>query len=157
MLVCELGPPSGRTVISQCNANLCYERDSCSRCLETLDCLWCPSLSRCLANNSHVYPSTFTFGQCLGWVGKGAGTCARESCEDHTNCSSCQSLLHCGWCNDPSDTGRGACVPGGFRAPVGNGSMCRESTGVLGRVNETSGDRYGRGDWQFDVCSGKKL
>ena len=140
--------------MSSCSVS-CYQHTSCNTCLGS-SCLWCPSLSRCFPGNNNGYPSTFTFGQCLGWT-KDLSSCAREDCGVHHNCSSCQVLPHCGWCNDPSNTGLGECLPGGFQAPLeGSTSSClAAAAGMLGVVGNAS-DLVELGEWQFDLCSGEE-
>lgn len=134
------------TEVTDCSNDSCFLRSDCEQCLSgNLACLWCPSLFRCVPSVSHAYPTTFNFGQCLGWVNS-KDSCAMDQCEDQTNCNSCQLLPHCGWCNNPLDTGLGVCSPGGFYGPLRNISSCL----VRG---DNEGNQEGRGEWQFDMCS----
>ncbi len=120
----------------------CFSRSSCLSCGRSTGCLWCPSLRRCVPSN--LYGVSFNFGQCLGW----AGTCQQISCQETTNCSTCQALPQCGWCNDPSDTGLGTCSLGGFGGPQ-NTRTCQGAGGE--GVDEEEEE------WQFYQCSGGHL
>ena len=135
--------PSDMTEVTDCIYSSCFLHSGCQQCLNDSGCLWCPSLSRCVPSVRLTYPTTFNFGQCLGWI-KSKEICDRTQCEDQTSCSSCQLLPHCGWCNDPSDSGLGVCTPGGFVGPLGNNSSCL--------VEGQKGEQV-EGEWQFDVCS----
>ena len=129
-------------MIEECTINSCISRESCGSCTSDNTCLWCPSLARCVPGT--LYGVSYNFGQCLGWRND---NCDQALCEDRTNCSSCQELSECGWCNDPADTGLGQCRLGGFGGPQ-NQSSCMtesESSGILEVLEE----------WQFTQCSGE--
>ena len=116
----------------------CSLTSSCEECAGS-NCLWCPSLQHCTPNN--VYPFSYIYGQCLGWVSH-ISNCS-GNCSDYRTCSDCQSDPHCGWCNDPSDTGLGECSDGGFTTPM-NTSFCVED----------GSDRKMHERWFFGVCPG---
>ena len=136
---CDLCPPDDPniTVADFCAENSCYSQTSCDTCT-TGDCLWCPSLSQCIPG-SNLYGVAYPYGQCLGWV----RSCTQLDCEERGNCTSCQELPQCGWCNDPSDTGKGQCSLGGFRGPR-NENLC-QSIDSVGNQEE----------WEFSQCSGE--
>ena len=139
--------PPNTTELSDCFNSACSLRSSCTMCLNSRSCLWCPSLSRCLPAAASGYPTTFSFGQCLGWVSlvQNPNFCAMDECQEQLTCSSCQTLPHCGWCNDATNTGLGKCTSGGFLGPRRNDSSCMIEGGI------SEGDQ--EGDWQFDTCS----
>lgn len=128
--------------MEECSPSSCFMRDGCGSCVGDRRCLWCPSLSQCIPGNS-LYSVVYNYGQCLGWRNEG---CEEALCEQRTNCSSCQELSECGWCNDPSDTGLGQCRLGGFGGSR-NGSLC-QLEGGSSMIQE---------EWQFLQCSGEPV
>lgn len=124
---------------SECSATSCISATTCRECTETRSgCLWCPSLNHCV--HESLYPYTYIYGQCLGWVSQ-SFNCS-GNCSDYKTCSDCQNDPYCGWCNDPSDTGLGECTEGGFISPK-NSSIC---------MDYSDEETYGR--WFFDICPG---
>lgn len=79
-----------------------------------------------------------------------------ENCSGYCTCSHCLEQPGCGWCTDPSNTGKGKCIEGSYKGPVKmpsqapagnsypqpllNASMCLEDS------------RY---NWSFIHCPGK--
>ena len=115
----------------------CLFRTDCVDCTLAIGCLWCPSISQCVPN----YPLTYPYAQCLGWINSFL-VCPSVECGGLKNCTECQDSAQCGWCNDPSDTGRGECIDGGFTSPRDNGSCYQV-------------DEFGRSEtWNFDICPG---
>lgn len=41
-----------------------------------------------------------------------------ENCSGYRTCSQCLDQPGCGWCTDPSNTGRGQCLEGSYRGPI---------------------------------------
>lgn len=41
-----------------------------------------------------------------------------ENCSGYRTCSQCLDQPGCGWCTDPSNTGRGHCMEGSYRGPI---------------------------------------
>ena len=101
----------------------CHSYENCSACLKSgggdggwKQCYWAQDLNECIS-------PTFAAVQCA------AGECGklvRESsegcpkvCEELTQCSTCLSMTHCGWCSLQSskDAGFGACWEGGVKGP----------------------------------------
>lgn len=119
-----------------CDGQSCFSHTSCRNCTTVGHCLWCPSLGQCLQS----YPLTYIYTQCLGWVN--SLTSCRDECSSQKTCSACQNITHCGWCNDPANTGMGQCVEGGFTSP--------RDEGVCNKI-----DQQGREDtWNFYQCPG---
>lgn len=41
-----------------------------------------------------------------------------QNCSGLRTCSDCLQRVECGWCGDPSNTGRGVCMEGSYRGPL---------------------------------------
>ncbi|KAG9461822.1 hypothetical protein GDO78_015646, partial [Eleutherodactylus coqui] len=41
-----------------------------------------------------------------------------QNCTGFRTCSQCLEHPGCGWCNDPSNTGKGSCIEGSSRGPM---------------------------------------
>ncbi|KAG7262433.1 hypothetical protein CRUP_006543, partial [Coryphaenoides rupestris] len=41
-----------------------------------------------------------------------------QNCSGLRTCSDCLGQVECGWCGDPSDTGKGVCMEGSSRGPL---------------------------------------
>jgi hypothetical protein len=110
-----------RNTTSACSLNNCFSKKTCNSCSN--GCLWCPSLKRCTPSIQQSvdvnYPSSYPFGQCLGW----AGSCPVDDCSGHMTCADCTADPLCGWCDDERQTGLGVCTQGGFNRPQ-NSSQC---------------------------------
>ncbi|XP_052357518.1 attractin-like, partial [Oncorhynchus keta] len=44
-------------------------------------------------------------------------SCPPENCSGYRTCGQCLEQPGCGWCTDPSNTGRGQCIEGSYRGP----------------------------------------
>uniref|UniRef100_H3AXJ5 Attractin like 1 n=1 Tax=Latimeria chalumnae TaxID=7897 RepID=H3AXJ5_LATCH len=87
---------------------------SCSNCTsQGLECMWCSSTKRCVDSNAYVI--SFPYGQCLEWQ---TATCPSQNCSGLRTCGQCLEQPGCGWCNDPSNTGKGHCIEGSSRGPM---------------------------------------
>lgn len=42
---------------------------------------------------------------------------AAENCSGYRTCAQCLDQPGCGWCTDPSNTGKGQCMEGSYRGP----------------------------------------
>lgn len=42
---------------------------------------------------------------------------AAENCSGYRTCGQCLDQPGCGWCTDPSNTGKGQCIEGSYRGP----------------------------------------
>ncbi|XP_071089503.1 attractin-like protein 1 [Haliotis cracherodii] len=93
----------------------CSERKECSNCTKN-NCMWCSNMQQCVETYSYV--ASFPYGQCTEWTTK--DKCPATTCKGLNSCEECQAHPMCGWCNDPSNTGRGRCMEGGRQGPVTN-------------------------------------
>ncbi|XP_076830982.1 attractin [Brachyhypopomus gauderio] len=100
--------------VKQCRTP-CALRSSCSECASGgSECMWCSNMRQCVDSNAYV--ASFPFGQCMEWYTM--NTCPPENCSGYRTCSQCLDQPGCGWCTDPSNTGRGQCMEGSYRGPV---------------------------------------
>ncbi|CAG12613.1 unnamed protein product, partial [Tetraodon nigroviridis] len=92
----------------------CTLHIGCNNCThQALECMWCTSTQRCV--DSSAYVISFPYGQCLEWQ---TGDCFSQNCSGLRTCSQCLEHPMCGWCGDPSSTGRGVCMEGSYRGPM---------------------------------------
>ncbi|XP_035387515.1 attractin isoform X1 [Electrophorus electricus] len=100
--------------VKQCRTP-CALRSSCSECTSGgSECMWCSNMRQCVDSNAYV--ASFPFGQCMEWYTM--NSCPPENCSGYRTCSQCLDQPGCGWCTDPSNTGRGQCMEGSYRGPV---------------------------------------
>uniref|UniRef100_A0A674JRZ3 Attractin-like protein 1 n=1 Tax=Terrapene triunguis TaxID=2587831 RepID=A0A674JRZ3_9SAUR len=112
-LVCEkpVGDPNQNA--RPCKKT-CSLRTTCSNCTSNgMECMWCSSTKRCVDSNAYII--SFPYGQCLEWQ---TATCSPQNCSGLRTCGQCLEQPGCGWCNDPSNTGKGHCVEGSSRGPM---------------------------------------
>ncbi|KAJ0062934.1 hypothetical protein NL108_009424 [Boleophthalmus pectinirostris] len=92
----------------------CAMRATCSECTTgSSECMWCSNMKQCVDSNAYV--ASFPFGQCMEWYTMNA--CPPENCSGYRTCGQCLDQPGCGWCTDPSNTGRGQCIEGSYRGP----------------------------------------
>lgn len=95
----------------------CFEYTTCLNCTEN-SCMWCHNEERCIDKNGYL-PS-FPYGQCREWT-TSSNRCrpssGKSACSFYKSCVECQADPECGWCDDGSGTGLGACLPGGNTNP----------------------------------------
>uniref|UniRef100_A0A3Q4H2V4 Attractin-like 1a n=1 Tax=Neolamprologus brichardi TaxID=32507 RepID=A0A3Q4H2V4_NEOBR len=92
----------------------CALRTSCANCTsQAMECMWCGSTQRCV--DSSAYVISFPYGQCLEWQTQ---DCTAQNCSGLRTCAECLERVECGWCGDPSNTGRGVCMEGSYRGPL---------------------------------------
>ncbi|XP_053720567.1 attractin-like protein 1 isoform X1 [Synchiropus splendidus] len=92
----------------------CALHTTCTNCTsQAMECMWCSSVQRCV--DSTAYIVSFPYGQCLEWQ---TGDCVAQNCSGLKTCFQCLEQPDCGWCADPSSTGKGLCVEGSFRGPM---------------------------------------
>uniref|UniRef100_A0A672HZF0 Attractin n=1 Tax=Salarias fasciatus TaxID=181472 RepID=A0A672HZF0_SALFA len=92
----------------------CAMRATCSECTSSSsECMWCSNMKQCVDSNAYV--ASFPFGQCMEWYTM--NTCPPENCSGYRTCGQCLDQPGCGWCTDPSNTGRGQCIEGSYRGP----------------------------------------
>uniref|UniRef100_A0A3P9DQ12 Attractin-like 1a n=1 Tax=Maylandia zebra TaxID=106582 RepID=A0A3P9DQ12_9CICH len=117
-LICEkpvsapnetIHPPSARPCKTPCAL-----RTSCANCTsQAMECMWCGRTQRCV--DSSAYVISFPYGQCLEWQTQ---DCTAQNCSGLRTCAECLERVECGWCGDPSNTGRGICMEGSYRGPL---------------------------------------
>ncbi|KAH0516146.1 Attractin-like protein 1 [Microtus ochrogaster] len=108
-----------------------------------MECMWCSSTERCVDSNAYII--SFPYGQCLEWQ---TATCSPQNCSGLRTCGQCLEQPGCGWCNDPSNTGRGYCTEGSSRGPVRVG-RARNSEAVLDTSLCPKEKNY---EWSFIQC-----
>ncbi|KAK6306803.1 hypothetical protein J4Q44_G00219510 [Coregonus suidteri] len=92
----------------------CAMRATCSDCTSSSsECMWCSNMKQCVDSNAYV--ASFPFGQCMEWYTM--NSCPPENCSGYRTCGQCLEQPGCGWCTDPSNTGRGQCMEGSYRGP----------------------------------------
>uniref|UniRef100_A0A8C7UMU6 Attractin-like protein 1 n=1 Tax=Oncorhynchus mykiss TaxID=8022 RepID=A0A8C7UMU6_ONCMY len=92
----------------------CTLRTTCANCTsQAMECMWCSSTQRCVDSNAYVI--SFPYGQCLEWQ---TGDCPSENCSGLRTCGQCLDQAECGWCGDPTNTGKGQCMEGSYRGPM---------------------------------------
>ncbi|XP_033870460.3 attractin-like isoform X1 [Acipenser ruthenus] len=93
----------------------CALRSSCSECTSgSSECMWCSNMKQCVDSNAYV--ASFPFGQCMEWYTM--NSCPPDNCSGYRTCGQCLDQPGCGWCTDPSNTGKGQCIEGSYRGPV---------------------------------------
>uniref|UniRef100_A0AAQ4Q4F3 Attractin like 1 n=1 Tax=Gasterosteus aculeatus aculeatus TaxID=481459 RepID=A0AAQ4Q4F3_GASAC len=108
-LICEKPMKSARPCRTPCSL-----RAGCANCTsQAMECMWCGSTQRCV--DSSAYVISFPYGQCLEWQTQ---DCAAQNCSGLRTCAECLERTECGWCGDPSNTGRGVCMEGSYRGPM---------------------------------------
>uniref|UniRef100_A0A3Q0RF30 Attractin-like 1a n=1 Tax=Amphilophus citrinellus TaxID=61819 RepID=A0A3Q0RF30_AMPCI len=106
-LICEKPSQDARPCKTPCAL-----RTSCANCTsQAMECMWCGSTQRCV--DSSAYVISFPYGQCLEWQ-----TQDSPNCSGLRTCAECLERVECGWCGDPSNTGRGVCMEGSYRGPL---------------------------------------
>lgn len=73
-----------------------------------------------------------------------------QNCSGLRTCSQCLEHPGCGWCNDPSNTGKGHCVEGSARGPVKFSGM--HSTEIVIDNNLCAKEK--NYEWSFIQCPG---
>ncbi|KAK5882849.1 hypothetical protein CesoFtcFv8_021392 [Champsocephalus esox] len=153
-LICEKPAGSPQTQTSRTCRTSCFLRSSCSNCTsQAMECMWCSSTQRCV--DSTAYTVSFPYGQCLEWKTQ---DCAAQNCSGVRTCAECLERTECGWCGDPSNTGRGVCMEGSYRGPLKPavpraGPRDRERLRDRDMVLDQSLCSSDRGfDWAFIQC-----
>ncbi|MEQ2187484.1 hypothetical protein GOODEAATRI_005121 [Goodea atripinnis] len=105
--------PVNGSFAKQCKTP-CAMRTTCSDCTSgTSECMWCSNMKQCVDSNAYV--ASFPFGQCMEWYTM--SNCPPENCSGYRTCGLCLDQPGCGWCTDPSNTGKGQCIEGSYRGP----------------------------------------
>uniref|UniRef100_A0A8B9FYI4 Attractin n=1 Tax=Amazona collaria TaxID=241587 RepID=A0A8B9FYI4_9PSIT len=89
----------------------CALRTMCGECTSgSSECMWCSNMKQCVDSNAYV--ASFPYGQCMEWY------TMTENCSGYCTCAHCLEQPGCGWCTDPSNTGKGKCIEGSYRGAV---------------------------------------
>uniref|UniRef100_A0A8D2MIU0 Attractin n=1 Tax=Zonotrichia albicollis TaxID=44394 RepID=A0A8D2MIU0_ZONAL len=108
--VCERPGKSSNHSAKQCRTP-CALRAACAECTSgSSECMWCSNMQQCVDSNAYV--ASFPYGQCMEWY------TMTENCSGYCTCAQCLEQPGCGWCTDPSNTGKGKCIEGSYRGPV---------------------------------------
>lgn len=79
-----------------------------------------------------------------------------ENCSGYCTCAHCLEQPGCGWCTDPSNTGKGKCIEGSYRGPVKMPTPSSTGKHSLEPVLNVSmcpvENNY---NWSFIQCPGK--
>ncbi|XP_038159063.1 attractin-like protein 1 isoform X1 [Cyprinodon tularosa] len=149
-LICEKSAGSPQSQNARPCKTPCALRTTCANCTsQAMECMWCGSTQRCV--DSSAYIISFPYGQCMEWQTQ---ECSARNCSGLRTCSECLGRVECGWCGDPSNTGRGVCMEGSYRGPLKPtnsrfGSKVRDRDMVVDQ-NLCSSDRgY---NWAFIEC-----
>uniref|UniRef100_A0A8B9G002 Attractin n=1 Tax=Amazona collaria TaxID=241587 RepID=A0A8B9G002_9PSIT len=93
----------------------CALRTMCGECTSgSSECMWCSNMKQCVDSNAYV--ASFPYGQCMEWYTM--SSCPPENCSGYCTCAHCLEQPGCGWCTDPSNTGKGKCIEGSYRGAV---------------------------------------
>ncbi|XP_015239606.1 PREDICTED: attractin-like protein 1 isoform X2 [Cyprinodon variegatus] len=149
-LICEKSAGSPQSQNARPCKTPCALRTTCANCTsQAMECMWCGSTQRCV--DSSAYVISFPYGQCMEWQTQ---ECSARNCSGLRTCSECLGRVECGWCGDPSNTGRGVCMEGSYRGPLKPtnsrfGAKVRDRDMVVDQ-NLCSSDRgY---NWAFIEC-----
>ncbi|XP_063781410.1 attractin [Pseudophryne corroboree] len=129
----------------------CASRSQCAECTSaSSECMWCSNMRQCVDSNAYV--ASFPYGQCMEWYTM--SNCPPENCSGYRTCVKCLEQPGCGWCTDPSNTGKGQCMEASFRGPVklpsGSGPAKNSySEPVLDESLCPAGNNY---TWSFIMC-----
>lgn len=84
-----------------------------------------------------------------------------ENCSGYKTCGHCLDQPGCGWCTDPSNTGRGQCIEGSYRGPIQTLFHAPSSSGPSlipapqPMLNVSLCPLEGSYNWSFIQCPGK--
>ncbi|XP_066549769.1 attractin-like protein 1 isoform X1 [Amia ocellicauda] len=142
-LICEKPVVSPNQNARPCKTP-CSLRTSCDNCTsQAMECMWCGSTKRCVDSNAYVI--SFPYGQCLEWQ---TGDCSPQNCSGLRTCGKCLEQPDCGWCSDPSNTGKGQCIEGSYRGPMkGVGKQSQDMVLEQGLCPKDKGF-----EWAFINC-----
>ncbi|XP_026212377.1 attractin-like protein 1 isoform X1 [Anabas testudineus] len=148
-LICEKPAGSPQSQSARPCKTPCALRTSCANCTsQAMECMWCGSTQRCV--DSSAYVISFPFGQCLEWQTQ---DCSALNCSGLRTCAECLERAECGWCGDPSNTGKGVCMEGSYRGPLksvnARAARLRDRDMVLDQSLCTSDRGY---NWAFIQC-----
>ncbi|XP_067909066.1 attractin-like protein 1 isoform X1 [Heterodontus francisci] len=142
-LICEKPVVSPNQSARPCKTP-CSLRTTCSNCTsQSVECMWCSSAKRCVDSNTYVI--SFPYGQCMEWQ---TVSCLSQNCSGLRTCEQCLEHPGCGWCNDPTNTGKGHCIEGSSRGPMKSaGRNIQEMTLDTGLCPKDKNN-----EWAFIQC-----
>lgn len=80
-----------------------------------------------------------------------------ENCSGYCTCAHCLEQPGCGWCTDPSNTGKGKCIEGSYRGPVKMPTPSATGKHSLEPVlNVSMCSVENNYNWSFIQCPGKR-
>lgn len=80
-----------------------------------------------------------------------------ENCSGYCTCAQCLEQPGCGWCTDPSNTGKGKCIEGSYRGPVRMPTPSTPGRHSLEPVlNVSMCPVESSYNWSFIQCPGKR-
>ncbi|MBN3325866.1 ATRN protein, partial [Atractosteus spatula] len=124
----------------------CALRSACTECTSSSsECMWCSNMKQCVDSNAYV--ASFPFGQCMEWYTM--NSCPPENCSGYRTCGQCLDQPGCGWCTDPSNTGKGQCIEGSYRGPFQPPSSASYQEPALNVTMCPSENKY---NWSFIHC-----
>ncbi|EPY79185.1 attractin isoform 1 preproprotein [Camelus ferus] len=129
----------------------CALRTACGECTSgSSECMWCSNMKQCVDSNAYV--ASFPFGQCMEWYTM--SSCPPENCSGYCTCSHCLEQPGCGWCTDPSNTGKGKCIEGSYKGPVKMPSQTPQTGNFYPQplLNSSMCLEDSRYNWSFIHC-----
>uniref|UniRef100_A0A8C4Z3J6 Attractin n=1 Tax=Gadus morhua TaxID=8049 RepID=A0A8C4Z3J6_GADMO len=130
----------------------CAMRTNCNECtISSSECMWCSNMKQCVDSNAYV--ASFPFGQCMEWYTLSTS----ENCSGYGTCSQCMDQPGCGWCTDPSNTGKGQCMEGSYRGPFQTevpapSSLPGMAPGLQVALNASMCPGQAKYNWSFVHC-----
>ncbi|KAG7255086.1 hypothetical protein CRUP_034133 [Coryphaenoides rupestris] len=82
-----------------------------------------------------------------------------ENCSGYRTCSQCMEQPGCGWCTEPSNTGRGQCMEGSYRGPFQSempapSSLPGMAPSLQVALNASMCPDQAKYNWSFVHCPG---
>lgn len=79
-----------------------------------------------------------------------------QNCSGLRTCSQCLEQPACGWCGDPSNTGKGLCIEGSYRGPMKRPAKQGQHVQSQDMTLEPGSCPRDKGyEWAFIHCPGK--
>lgn len=80
-----------------------------------------------------------------------------QNCSGLRTCSQCLEQPECGWCGDPSSTGKGLCIEGSYRGPMKRLAKQGQQVQSQDMILEPGICPKDKGyEWAFIHCPGKE-
>lgn len=86
---------------------------------------------------------------------------AAENCSGYRTCGQCLDQPGCGWCTDPSNTGKGQCIEGSYRGPFQTSVPAPSTLPGLPAIpqpalNASMCPSEAKYNWSFIHCPGRR-